>query len=106
MNDKINKIQGVILVGFVVFYGGSLAVNAVMAVFGKATLAVWHWPLFYLTAQFCICQIPEEDRARITAAARHVTKGVATTMLFVFRRAVRSLAALFIKSRTTQTKEA
>lgn len=106
MNDKINKIQSVILVGFVVFYGGSLAVNAVMAICGSATLAVWHWPLFYISRKLAGSQIPEEAKVRISAALRHVTKGVALRLLFVSRRAVRSLAALFIKAHIGQTKEA
>ena len=106
MDNKVEKIQSMILVGFIAFYGISLAVNAVMAIAGKENLAVWHWPLFYLSAKLAGSQIPDGVRKRVAETARNIVKGVALSMVRVVRRAVRNLAALFIKSRTTQAREA
>lgn len=104
MEKKINHIQTCILAGFAVFYGVSLAINAIESIFGGATLAVWHWGPFMLTAALVWGSIPAVRRCRIIIYARltarrsaQLAKKVAFSMLGSVSRALRNLPALRLR---------
>jgi len=102
--EKIDKIQSWILFGFSCFYVGTLVINLLMAIFGKAELATWHWPfcagMIFLTDESLShrqkCQVAIAYR-HIKRASKQVTRKVAKSLLCILR-ALGSLPALFIQS--------
>lgn len=104
MENQINKIQSWILLGFTCFYVGTLFINLIMAIFGMAELATWHWPWCAGVVLLSRASLSIRQRCQIAIAYRHirkaskqVTRKVAKTLLCILR-ALRSLPALFIES--------
>lgn len=97
MEDKINRIQIAILIGFVCTYAIALLVNAFYAVSGKATFAYWHIVPAAALAVYAWNRIPQSTRCRLVDAVAMTVKKTARVLLCTMR-AVRSLPALFIQS--------
>lgn len=87
MEDRINKLQSWILVGFTAFYAIALLCNAVRAIFGKATLATHQYFFFALTVFFTLESLTEDQRATIKAGAA----AVATVSLRLARKVAKTV---------------
>ncbi|MBQ9310765.1 MAG: hypothetical protein IJ222_07905 [Bacteroidales bacterium] len=99
MENRINEMQGWLLVGVTCLLAVSLAVNAVMALFGLAGLAWWHWSTLAMVALLTWESLTERQTAAIAAFMKDARKKAATAVSHTYlhiRRAVRGLSALFI----------
>lgn len=104
MENQINKIESRILIGFACIYVGTLFINLIMAIFGMAELAIWHWPWCAGVITLSGASLSTRQRCQIAIKYRHITKAskqvtrkVAKSLLCTLR-SLRSLPALFIKS--------
>lgn len=99
MDNRINELQGWILVGVSCLLAGSLAVNAARALFGIGEIAWWQYPL--MAFMYCLTResLTRAQEAVIARTLRNARKRAALSARQTYlhiRRAVRGLAALFI----------
>lgn len=97
MENRNNKLQAGIWIGFSCFMAVALAVNAVMAANGKAPLAWWHYGTLAFGMLMSWESLTAEERARIPLALANARRKAAKTVACILR-AVGSLPALFMES--------
>lgn len=100
MENIMNRLTGVILVGFTCLLAVALSVNAVRALAGLANFAYWHWVTLFALVYFCRKAVPWLTYARMAVRIRQTRKRAVKFLLNKnpfsnITRAAHGLAALF-----------
>lgn len=105
--DKINKtqkIEALIILAFLAFYGGALFVNAVSSVFGNADLAFWHYPFFAVSWLYAKQTLQEVSFPRAAAVSKRLISAsaqfirLASKRMLCIMKALQTVPSLFLQS--------